>query len=118
MISHTIVHRPRTSYRDFIPLPLDEAATLYLPHGLVASDANFLDIELPTDLRLPDSGRNEEMMLLSCHLHIIFIWLVPNTGTRLVLLNVFGGDAWGRDRTTPDHYECLGCGPRLRRVEG
>ena len=61
-----------------------------LSHGLVASGANFLD--MPRDLRLPDLGRYQKSMafrvVLMSSSYIIFICLVPNTGTRLVILDV------------------------------
>ena len=37
--------------------------------GLVASGAYFYDT--PTDLRLPDEGRNKKMMSISCRLHML-----------------------------------------------
>ena len=71
-------------------LMVSRASDTEISHGLVASGANSLDI--PREPRLPDLGRNQEVDALfipfSCHLHIIFICLVPNAGTHLVILDV------------------------------
>ena len=42
-----------------------------ISHGLLVSGANLYDT--PTDQRLPDLGRNQKMMLSSCHFHIVFM---------------------------------------------
>ena len=42
---------------------------LVLSHGLIVSGDIFWDA--PTDLRLPDLGRNQKMMLSSCCLHML-----------------------------------------------
>ena len=73
----------------------------FLSHGLVVSGANFNDT--PTDQRLPDLGRNQKMMLSSCHLHIVFICFVPNTGKRVIILGVWLVMHGRQDSTTPGH---------------
>ena len=42
----------------------------WLSHGLVIIGAYFQDT--PTDLPIPDFGRNQKMMFSSCHFHIVF----------------------------------------------
>ena len=61
-----------------------------LSHGLIASGANIFGyIERSTITRLRTKSEvDASFMSFSCHFHIIFICLVPITGTRLVTLDV------------------------------
>ena len=64
------------------------------PYLMVASGAYFFNI--PRD---PHLGRNQKLMLLSRRLHMS----CAKHGYASCHFGCIGGDAWGRDSTTPDH---------------
>ena len=57
-------------------------------HGLVVSGADFYDT--PTDLRLPDLGRNKKMAPSSCRLHM----LCAEDGYAFCRIGYVGDDAF------------------------
>ena len=71
-----------------------------LSRGLVVSGANLLNT--PTDLRLSDLEQYQKMMLSAARFHVIFIFSVSNTGTRLVIWSVLVAMYGRQDRTALD----------------